>query len=298
MFQKLDFSKLGGFPLTQKTMAFVQNSYNDVLEALARAVGNYVIISGVTEISPNVYTSGWVTFNNKIVPFAGGAELNFVKLIETNSSVQFKDGNTYEVTSGYTAVFDSVGDVVFNSFQRLSLTELKTMNDNTYTLAANAYNLALSLSVSAVPAGVITMWSGLVANIPAGWALCDGLSGRPNLKGRFIVGYDGGDPDYNTIGNVGGTKTHTLTINEMPSHSHPISTNGAHTHTLAGGPFAVWINNEADAGSGSSGNEVSGTGYNNTNSAGSHTHTISNTGGGLPHANRPPYYTLAYIIKL
>ncbi len=301
MYQKIDFSKTGGFPLTQKTMSFVQNSYNNVLEALARSIGNYVIISGVTEISPNVFTSGWITYDNKIVPFAGGNELNFVKLVQTNGSEVFNNGNTYQVSSGYTAVFDSAGDVVFNSFQRLSLTELKTMIDSTYTLAANAYNLALSVSVSAVPVGVITMWSGLVVNIPVGWALCDGQSGRPDLRGRFIVGYyAGGDPqgDYGTIGASGGEKMHTLTVSEIPTHSHSISTAGAHTHSLAGGPFAVWINNEADAGSGSSGNEVGGTGYNNTNSAGDHTHSIGLAGDGYEHENRPPYFTLAYIIKI
>jgi microcystin-dependent protein len=298
MFQNLDFSKAGGFPLTQKTMSFVQNSYNKVLEALARSIGNYVIISGVTEISPNVFTNGWITYDNKIVPFAGGNELNFIKLVQTNGSEIFNNGNIYQVSIEYTAVFDGAGGAVFNSFQRLSLTELKTMIDNTYTLAANAYNLALSVSVSAVPAGIITMWSGLIDDIPVGWGLCDGQSGRPDLRGRFIVGYDIGDTDYNIIGNVGGSKSHTLTTSEMPPHNHTISSDGSHSHTLAGGPFAVWIANEADAGSGSSGNEVGGTGYDNTNSAGSHTHSMSNTGGGMAHANRPPYYTLAYIIKI
>jgi len=30
-----------------------------------------------------------------------------------------------------------------------------------------------------IPSGVIVMWSGLLANIPSGWALCDGTSGTP-----------------------------------------------------------------------------------------------------------------------
>ena len=37
-----------------------------------------------------------------------------------------------------------------------------------------------------------------------GWAFCDGMSGRPNLLGRFVVGYDPSNQDYNTIGNMGG----------------------------------------------------------------------------------------------
>ena len=40
----------------------------------------------------------------------------------------------------------------------------------------------------AIPAGTIVMWSGAVANIPQGWTLCDGTSGTPDLRNRFIVG--------------------------------------------------------------------------------------------------------------
>lgn len=39
-----------------------------------------------------------------------------------------------------------------------------------------------------IPAGVIAMWSGAIADIPAGWYLCDGNNGTPDLRDRFIVG--------------------------------------------------------------------------------------------------------------
>jgi hypothetical protein len=55
-----------------------------------------------------------------------------------------------------------------------------------------------------IPAGLIVMWSGIVA--PSGWALCDGGGGRPDLRGRFIVGYNSGDTDYDLIGETGGSK--------------------------------------------------------------------------------------------
>ncbi|MGJ0848633.1 hypothetical protein ACR77J_18340, partial [Tissierella praeacuta] len=41
---------------------------------------------------------------------------------------------------------------------------------------------------SGVPKGAILMWSGSIANIPEGWALCDGNNGTPDLRDRFIVG--------------------------------------------------------------------------------------------------------------
>lgn len=38
--------------------------------------------------------------------------------------------------------------------------------------------------------------------------------------GKAIVGIDSSDTDFNTIGKTGGEKTHTLTVDEMPKHSH------------------------------------------------------------------------------
>ena len=38
--------------------------------------------------------------------------------------------------------------------------------------------------------------------------------------GRVMVGLDAGQAEFNTLGQTGGTKTHTLTVNEIPSHSH------------------------------------------------------------------------------
>jgi len=119
-----------------------------------------------------------------------------------------------------------------------------------------------------VPQGAIVMWSGAIANIPDGWALCDGTNGTPDLRDRFVVGAGTTyDPD-----DTGGEATHTLTIAEIPSHTH--TTNNA--------------NSDAGAGRPASGSDApEGSGY----------HTSNSTGGGQPHENRPPYYALAYIMK-
>lgn len=117
--------------------------------------------------------------------------------------------------------------------------------------------------------GMIVMWSGHPLSIPSGWALCDGTGLTPNLKGRFIVGYESGDPDYGTVGFVGGEKKHTLTIPEIPAHTH------SYTSPNGGG--------------------VTGNAGATTNAS---TVETGSAGGGLPHENRPPYYVLAYIIKL
>lgn len=111
-------------------------------------------------------------------------------------------------------------------------------------------------------------------------------------KGKTLMGVDETDTDFNTVNKTGGEKTHTLTINEMPSHKHDVSipSSGAHNHTTNGrvyegnnGP-AVF---ESFAGWGS----VRDVTINSTSSA--HTHTVNETnkGGNAAHNNLMPYLT-------
>jgi microcystin-dependent protein len=137
-------------------------------------------------------------------------------------------------------------------------------------LASSGYAY-MAENVLSIPKGVIVMWSGKTTDIPSGWALCDGRNGTPDLRDRFVVGAGSTYP----VGNTGGEATHTLTIAEMPAHTH-----STFTHDLGGSinPTTVWSNQ------------------------GSNKKTIANgaesSGGGQPHENRPPYYALAYIMKL
>ena len=47
-----------------------------------------------------------------------------------------------------------------------------------------------------------------------------GLTWERFATGRMVVGYDSTDASFDTIGETGGEKTHTLTIDEMPKHAH------------------------------------------------------------------------------
>lgn len=76
------------------------------------------------------------------------------------------------------------------------------------------------------PSGIIVMWSGLLANIPSGWSLCDGTSGTPDMLDRFVVSV----PDNATNpGDTGGSHQITLTLAQLPNVNTGAGT--AHGHT-------------------------------------------------------------------
>ena len=156
-----------------------------------------------------------------------------------------------------------------------------------------------------IPIGGIIIWKGSISSIPSGWALCDGNNGTPDLRNRFIIGGGGSYPQNST----GGAESVTLTTAQIPAHSHTgtTSSNGNHRHYVARNQEENSGSNSMayDSQNGSSDQYVlqrhSSTANKwNSSSDGNHTHSLSvdNTGGGQPHENRPPYYALAYIIRI
>lgn len=99
-----------------------------------------------------------------------------------------------------------------------------------------------------------------------------GLTWTRFAAGRMVVGYNSSDTDFNTIGKTGGEKTHTLTVNEMPSHHHERE----YVDTTGGGPGYGKRN----------GFYYDGGWWGNYDST-------TNTGGGQAHNNMPPYITAA-----
>ena len=163
--------------------------------------------------------------------------------------------------------------------------------------------------VEGVPAGVITMWSGSVATIPSGWAICDGNNGTPNLTGRFVIHADADTAGTYNVGDTGGSTTtgaHTLTTAEIPSHTHSVdppstsTNNNTHNHSSSANSVGGDL---VTVGSGGA------NGADNGNVTGSNTHShnvniaafnSAATGGGGSHSHTntiPPYYALAYIMK-
>lgn len=149
-------------------------------------------------------------------------------------------------------------------------------------------------------------------NIPSGWLACDGSqvaiatypllaaalgttwgtltngSGGagsthfrlPDLRGRSPLGYGqgntasgGGVGTSRTVGQLGGTETHVLSANEMPTHNHLITSN-----TLDSAGDSAYV-----------------TGSGGTQST--RGDLIGNAGGGLAHNNMHPFGVLHMIIR-
>lgn len=161
--------------------------------------------------------------------------------------------------------------------------------------------------VNSFPTGGIILWSGSIASVPAGWALCNGANGTPDLRDRFVVG---AGSTY-AVNATGGANTVTLSAAEIPAHTHTVSgttsTTGSHSHVtnVSFSPDVDYFGNLVSIlNAGQYGaNSVSGQSINlSSEAAGDHAHTFSGTtssvGSGGAHENRPPYYALAYIMKL
>lgn len=96
-------------------------------------------------------------------------------------------------------------------------------------------NVTFNGTTNILPAGVITLWSGSIVSIPAGWYLCDGTNGTPNLRDRFVVG---AGTTY-AVGATGGSASVTLDATMIPGHTHTFSATTSavsndHTHNFSG----------------------------------------------------------------
>lgn len=193
-------------------------------------------------------------------------------------------------------------------------------------LTATAAQINRLAEVLSLLDSAIHIWRRPLAEIPAGYQLCDGTNGTIDLRDKFIIG---AGSTY-AVGATGGAATVTLTTAQLPvhthsdgtlaaasggSHTHGASTGGAgaHSHTTAtirsqpGGPPATGLSESESIGE-SAADSVATNGVGDhahsvtVSAGGAHTHDVTGatgeTGSGEAHNNLPPYYALCFIQKV
>lgn len=130
-----------------------------------------------------------------------------------------------------------------------------------------------AISNSNIPAGLISAYHGTVDSIPDGWVVCDGTNDTPDLRDKFVLSAG----TTHTVGETGGSEEVTLTVDQMPAHSHSIEGN-----LTASDQEGTSAKNIASRALGTSNiYEIS----------------TKTSGSSAPHPNMPPYYSLLYIMK-
>jgi hypothetical protein len=265
-------------PLVNKTYIVTNNTSGGFAITIGGSTGSTVSIpNGITA---QVYCDGTNFFSAHT-----GSAGNFT--VNGNLSVAGTTALTGTTTlsaalAGTTATFSGAISSVSPAFTGTPTAPTAAAGTNTTQIATTAFVQAI------VPAGVIVMWSGSIATIPSGWLLCNGSSGTPDLRDRFVVG---AGTTY-AVNATGGTADAVVV-----SHTHTAtSTDSGHTHNAI----------TQTSGSSSSGaqyaNSFSGS-VNTTSTAmiqtstANITTTVATAGVSGTNANLPPYYALAYIMK-
>lgn len=176
----------------------------------------------------------------------------------------------------------------------LSVTGTTTLNDDLIVSSSSgtAGQALLSQGAGLPPiwgaafvSGMIMMWSGSIATIPSGWLLCNGSSGTPDLRNKFIVGAG----DTYAVGSSGGSAD-AIVVN----HSHTLTDPG-HVHQVG------WVRRPSRGSPDSPDDVVPNPALSSGTPAMSLSQTtgitLASTGSSGTNANLPPYYALCYIMK-
>jgi hypothetical protein len=169
------------------------------------------------------------------------------------------------ITDGANAITSLTAPFASPAFTGTPTAPTASLGTNTTQIATTAFVQQEITALTLIPAGLITMWSGSVASIPAGWLLCNGASGTPDLRDRFVVG---AGSTY-IPGNTGGATTATLAVVNLPSHQHGISGSGTTGNNNVGHVHSFNVN------SGTQSANHAHTLNINTNTAGAHSHTYT-----------------------
>lgn len=197
------------------------------------------------------------------------------------------------IISSFGLLFVCIISIIFlfrkNKTEQVKYNALNYSLESTANQGITTLDSVGNMSYLSFPTGIIVVWYpidstmtslALVSRtVPLGWAICDGSKGTPDLRGRFVLmAQDTGNGTYGStshvIGGKGGEQSHLLSDAEMPQHQHTFTVH--------------------DSGQGGDQNFA----QREYGSSGRGTVATDMRGGGQPHNNMPPFYTLVYIMRL
>jgi len=235
--------------------------------------------------------NGQQFFDNNGVPLNGG-------LLYTYQAGSSTPLTSYTDINGTTAnanpvVLDASGRsateiwLTYGYFYKFVLKDSSGVTIGTYDNIYGIVGVQTAVGTT-IPTGMISLWYGSIGSVPAGWYLCDGSNGTPDLRNRFVVG---AGSTY-SVSQTGGS-TDAIVV----SHTHTatsVVTDPGHVHTITGaikdgGGTTVGTMRNVDA------QFVNQT---NSNTTGiTVATTVASAGTSGTNANLPPYYALAYVMK-
>jgi hypothetical protein len=226
---------------------------------------------------------------------------DYVKATNFTAKDALPAGNSSKVVKGaeldteFTAIASAIAsksDSNSPTFTGTPLAPTASSGTNNTQIATTAF--ATAAAAAAFPTGGIILWSGSVASIPSGWALCNGSNGTPDLRNRFVVGAGSTYAVAATGGSANAiVVAHTHTATSTSSVSDP-----GHTHTLPTSGTSGGYNGRLLGGTGGDQAPIAVSNSNTTGISVSTSTSVASTGSSGTNANLPPYYALAYIMKL
>jgi len=278
MNKRYDFTQLGGFPVTQDRLAFMQDSYRNAFGAIAKIIGDYSIMTGVEVDNTNALVSdGWIIVQGELMPFVGGSLSSGVVVLETAENLSFFSGDDKTVQFTKYAQCGSPATFPFSNLKApQTLRDTWITGDLKQVKCDNAY----------IAGNFDSNGNGI--NERVGWKICK------EMRGRFPVGYDDRsvqpvgvdwwDVVYNTVMSTGGAKAVGLAITNIPAHDHGEQ---VATAVNGGGRTPAGYNGIVAGSYGPTGFKTEKTGGD-----------PASGGAAAPHENRPPFVVILFIEKI
>lgn len=227
------FLQDGGVPLTNDLMAEIMNAIS-IYNVLGSLAGNLTIIQGCV-VTGSTVSSGVVYINGDLLPFEGGYISDTVIVEETETVKTFENLQDKGLIYKKVAKF-GIGNTQYNWTDFKSVKTLKQLaesleskaNQTTVDQLARDIEVLKIKTAPIINGGIVFPFRKPVDQIPAGWKECT------DFRGKVIVGWNPNDADFKTLGGELGEKTHELTIQEMPSHTHKYTVRTPYGGNLGG----------------------------------------------------------------